>query len=107
MTRQAGGLEPPGAASRRRNGAPPQRPAPESSSRHHDGYQQGNPRRRQVPTARAVGLKPGGVRELWLWIVGRCEYCSGAHAHRGAPKCGVRRAGCGKGEFDVRSGRPR
>jgi hypothetical protein len=58
-----------------------------------------------VPVARGIGLAPSGARKLWLWIVGSCVFCAGAHAHRGGPKCGVRRAGCGNGEYEVMAGR--
>ncbi len=65
------------------------------------------PWRQSVPLARAVGLAPSGARKLWLWIVGRCDFCGGAHAHRGGPKGGVRRAGCGRGEYEVTASRKR
>ncbi len=65
------------------------------------------PDRQAAPVARAVGLAPSGARKLYLWIVGRCMYCGGAHAHRGGPKGGLRRAGCGRGDYEVCAGRRR
>lgn len=54
-----------------------------------------------IITARGVWLPPSGRRTIGLWIVGRCPLagCSGSHAHRGGPAGGVRRAGCGRGEY--------
>lgn len=65
------------------------------------------PHRQAAPVARAVGPAPSGACTLWLWIVGRCVFCGGAHAHRGGPKGGLCRAGCGRGEYEVSAGRRR
>jgi hypothetical protein len=91
VTRQAGGPE------------PPQLRASEISRDQATDPRKRNPKARQS----AVGLAPSGARKLWLWIVGRCVYCGGAPAHRGGAKCGVRRAGCGKGEYEIAGRRPR
>jgi hypothetical protein len=64
------------------------------------------PARERAPIARAVGLAPAAGRVLWAWIVTHCPFgCGGAHLHRGGVAGGVRRAGCGRGEYQVTAGR--
>jgi hypothetical protein len=95
---------------RRRNGDPPDRvPAPRDSSRHHAaGQPHGNaPEPVREVIAPGVGLKPSGVRLFWAWVVARCPYCGGSHLHRGGPKGGLRRAGCGRGSYVVTATRKR
>lgn len=60
---------------------------------------------RPVPAARGVGLAPCARRRLWLWVVPRCPFCHGSHLHRGGSAGGLRRAGCGRGEYRVTAGR--
>jgi hypothetical protein len=48
----------------------------------------------------AEGHKPSARRRYWLLIVRQCPYCAaGQHAHRGGEGGGLRRAGCGRGEY--------
>lgn len=84
------------------------RPPQMTVARHHseaevfvDGStrQQRSEAARKVRNARAVGFDPSGDRNQPLWIVARCEFCHGAHAHRGWP--GIRRAGCKRGFYFV------
>lgn len=56
-----------------------------------------------APFIWATAFPPVGKRRWWLIIVHPCPYCSGgAHAHRGGPNGGLRRAGCGHGSYYVR-----
>lgn len=88
-----------------RSGAPPQSPATAQTvpapqdDQHRQDSRDG--RHRQPVVARAVGLPPCGARGYWAWVVGRCPYCAGSHLHRGGHNGGVRRAGCGAGEYQV------
>jgi hypothetical protein len=66
------------------------------------------PDRQTAPVATAVGRKPSGARAFWAWIVANCPYgCGGSHLHRGGPQGGLRRAGCGLGQYQVTAGRRR
>lgn len=69
------------------------------------GQRSASGRRLRHVTARAVGLAPCGGRLRWAWIVARCPFCSGSHLHRGGRDGGIRRAGCGRGEYRVTAGR--
>jgi len=79
------------------NGAPPETRRRQAASPAQDSATD----RPSAPIARAVGLAPSGGRTLWLWVVGRYPIpgCGGNHAHRGGPNGGLRRAGCGGGEY--------
>ncbi|HEX2301811.1 MAG TPA: hypothetical protein VHH34_25455 [Pseudonocardiaceae bacterium] len=82
----------------RRDGAAPEISA---TARKHD-QGQGNPSGQPAEVIQsATGLAPCGRRTLWLWLVVRCAYCGGSHAHRGGRECGVRLAGCGLGRYYV------
>lgn len=84
------------------NGAPPGIAATAKKLDHQDSIPAD---RQDAPVARAVGLVPSGGRTLWAWVVGRCPFCAGSHMHRGGSRGGLRRAGCGKGEYRVTAGR--
>jgi hypothetical protein len=59
---------------------------------HHDGT--------ALPRVPARFYGPNGRRGLGLLLVTRCPFgCGGVHVHRGVG--GVRRAGCGAGEYVV------
>lgn len=79
-----------------RNGAPPQGPATAeiaaTANRKLDPVQ-ANP----IPRVAARFYGPSGRRGLGVLLVAQCPHCAGAHLHRGAG--GVRRAGCGAGEY--------
>lgn len=55
-----------------------------------------------VVVARARWLPPSGNRELGVFVVSPCPLCMfGVHLHRGGPASGMRRAGCGLGQYRV------
>jgi hypothetical protein len=93
----------------REPGRPPGIPAAETISATTKGPDPGHSSAadKALPTVRAVGLAPSGVWKFWSWVIGRCPYCHGAHLHRGGPAGGQRRAGCGRGRYEVTSGRRR
>jgi hypothetical protein len=62
-----------------------------------------NPQPSRPTTAAAVAYAPAGSRQHWALVVPACPYCHGAHLHRGAAYGGIRRAGCGRGEYLVRA----
>lgn len=51
---------------------------------------------------RAVVYPPSFRRRLHVVVVESCPYCATAHVHRSGSVGGVRRAGCGRGWYDVR-----
>jgi hypothetical protein len=57
---------------------------------------------RRVPVASAASYAPAGRRRMVLLLVLHCPFCRCAHAHRGAEYGGLRRAGCGGGEYLIR-----
>lgn len=64
----------------------------------------GRPNRatRRHPVASAAAYPPAGRRFTTLLLVLHCPFCRCAHAHRGAEFGGLRRAGCGRGEYLVK-----
>lgn len=73
-------------------------------------HQHPNPSRRRrderdIPGVWGVGYPPAGRRRFWI-VVLCCPECRGYHSHRTGPRGGVRRAGCGRGEYRVRVRRP-
>lgn len=85
------------------NEAPPEK----ISHRHGADRDQPTATDRQPVNVPALAFHPAGRRRGWLWLVEHCPYCGGyAHAHRGGPVGGVRRAGCDRGDYRlVRTGR--
>lgn len=53
--------------------------------------------------ANATAYAPVGRRQQHVLLVRSCPLCAGAHLHRGAQHGGRRRAGCGRGEYLVRT----
>lgn len=54
----------------------------------------------QAVCVTAIVYPPSGRRQLPLLIVNRCPWCGpGTHVHRG--QGGVRRAGCGRGDYVI------
>ena len=51
-------------------------------------------------SAAATAYAPSGPRGRWVLVVTDCPYCGrGPHVHLGADPSGVRRAGCGRGQY--------
>ncbi len=52
-----------------------------------------------------AGYPPAGRRRHWRLIVTSCPFCGpgSAHAHRGGPGGGLRRAECGRGDYLLRA----
>jgi len=87
---------------RNADGGPPAGPAVEkisTTTQQHDHREHGT---RRVPIASATSYPPAGRRSLVLLLVLRCPSCRCAHAQRGAAHGGIRRAGCGGGEYLVK-----
>ncbi len=57
--------------------------------------------RERTAAVRVAGTfyAPAGRRRFGVLIVTRCPFCPGVHLHRG--NGGVRRAGCGRGDYIV------
>lgn len=55
-----------------------------------------------VVVASAASYPASGRRRFALLLVLSCPFCRYAHAHRGAEYGGLRRAGCGRGEYLVK-----
>jgi hypothetical protein len=67
----------------------------------------GSGRQRQPIVVIARAYAPCGRRSSWLLLVEECPFCStgsikSVHVHRGAHHGGLRRSGCGRGEYLVR-----
>lgn len=87
--------------SEHRNGAPGQGPVSQNISRRHHAAN------RDQDTALyvwSVAYPPSGRRRGWLCVVRTCPFCTaGNHAHRGGPQGGLKRAGCGRGSYYVKT----
>jgi hypothetical protein len=56
----------------------------------------------EPPPIWATAYPPAGHRHRWLLLVRTCDTCGGAHHHFGGPTGGLRRRGCGAGEYHLR-----
>lgn len=56
---------------------------------------------------RGIVYPPSFRRRLHVVVVESCVYCGTSHVHRSGSTGGVRRAGCGRGLYDVRPVLPR
>jgi hypothetical protein len=85
------------------NGGPPAGPAiVEKINAVTTQHDHGQHRTRRYVVASATSYPPAGRRSLVLLLVLHCPFCQYVHAHRGAEYGGVRRAGCGRGEYLVK-----
>lgn len=84
-----------------RNGpaTPQQRPVPAISN--HQPTRQANPS--DLWQVWAVAYAPAGRRHRWLLIVQNCPACNGAHGHYGGTDGAIKRAGCGRTSYYVRT----
>lgn len=82
-----------------RNGAPAQGPAAQIAAA---STPQDRSQPTAIPTVQARLYAPSCRRTLPLLIVLGCPFCpEGRHVHRG--QGGVRRAGCGRGEYSIQA----
>lgn len=61
------------------------------------------PGRIAIPIVRVLAFAPSGRRSGYLLVVADCPTCGRPHAHRQRPgePLGVRRAGCGRGVYEL------
>ena len=58
----------------------------------------------EIPPVWSIGYPPGGKRHRWLLIVQTCPTCRATHHHFSpGPHGGIRRAGCGRGSYLLKS----